>query len=844
MKDVVALDCAKDPPMWVDIKPVEIDKFIQRSQHTTVEYKNSLYVFGGHDGQKGTSLQKQKSTFMELSNEEGTVWQWRCVKGYNSKHEPAERYGHAAALKGSKMYVFGGYLALQNTWNRDLFRYDFTETKWEKIEVDETSVPRGEGSVSMYPWPDASLYLKGMHSKKKAKTQIYEQIIVVDGTFNITVLETGKKPVWRKVISPARPADDAFRENYSGFIAPIHGSDGCGQALICLMGGQGRGSADTLKQDLFQIVTSVTRENSHKHQWNRRTAGGLLPDNRRSHTMTLAQRYKTDTTAGFGEVQNISKGQKDGQPMIFMFGGYGPKGCLDDIFTLTLDNDYMYKKQKYSTHEKLMDQRLMRATMIAPNKIFTCGGYTISSDIQLEDQMLVYDSDDQAWTASIIEESKGSKSPMFADDRLISRVGHTLTADGNGNAIFFGGGCHQSKRVTNDFYLFNSSTNTWSEIAAVGKPPPRAGHTACMLDESLLVIIGGFQKIEHEDAAADADEEVTLGTYSNDVWVYDYKGKKTWQCIYENAETIDPKSPYMRPSMGHTSCPFGTDTIYTFGGSYDGVPSNDMYVMLISPNFGESANLYDIRSKRIKSHGQAPAPRTGHSATITQNRYYNSYMYISGGRVLPERSDGVAVRNKAGDVLTEKTNDMYIYDINNAAWSCPNVVNVFSHFPTYMGVMIPFDNSILVFSYDKAGDADLVLLKLEQMAEGPIEEAPGTARPMTIAGDKKVPAVPKINSLFGSGSKRSPDGQKSMAEDNGDVVGSMAPRGKGTSRNQMEKRTKAHPTDLGISSKLENDKEEHGGDENTSDEEKEEDPEEAWSSEDGKSAESSGFDDY
>ena len=54
LNDAWAVDYSNPKqPSWVDLKPVEIDTFSQRSQHTCVEYKNNLYVFGGHDGQKG-----------------------------------------------------------------------------------------------------------------------------------------------------------------------------------------------------------------------------------------------------------------------------------------------------------------------------------------------------------------------------------------------------------------------------------------------------------------------------------------------------------------------------------------------------------------------------------------------------------------------------------------------------------------------------------------------------------------------------------------------------------------------------------------------------------------------
>ena len=67
LKDVWSLDCTLQPPEWKEEKVIEHSSVqLQRSQHSAIEYKGNIYVFGGQDLNNGASLTKKQSNFVVL----------------------------------------------------------------------------------------------------------------------------------------------------------------------------------------------------------------------------------------------------------------------------------------------------------------------------------------------------------------------------------------------------------------------------------------------------------------------------------------------------------------------------------------------------------------------------------------------------------------------------------------------------------------------------------------------------------------------------------------------------------------------------------------------------------
>lgn len=82
----------------------------QIKNHTTILYKNKLYLFGGYDGKKNhNALYIYKLDKLE----------WTKVRV--SGMEPDGRNGHTATLVGNLMYIIGGWLGTGTFASSDVY---------------------------------------------------------------------------------------------------------------------------------------------------------------------------------------------------------------------------------------------------------------------------------------------------------------------------------------------------------------------------------------------------------------------------------------------------------------------------------------------------------------------------------------------------------------------------------------------------------------------------------------------------------------------------------------------------------------------------------------------------
>ncbi|KAH0569442.1 Kelch repeat-containing protein [Spironucleus salmonicida] len=94
-----------------------------RRGHTLTQFSISKFVLFGGDSQ---------NKFLSdtwLFN--GTSWGL-----LNTKNSPPGRYGHAAAIIGSKLYVFGGKNPQIQALFDDFYELDLIELEWKRLEID------------------------------------------------------------------------------------------------------------------------------------------------------------------------------------------------------------------------------------------------------------------------------------------------------------------------------------------------------------------------------------------------------------------------------------------------------------------------------------------------------------------------------------------------------------------------------------------------------------------------------------------------------------------------------------------------------------------------------------
>eukprot|EP00891_Asterochloris_glomerata_P001316 jgi/Astpho2/1316/Aster-06188 len=143
-----------------------------------------------------------------------------------------------------------------------------------------------------------------------------------------------------------------------------------------------------------------------------------------------------------------------------------------------------------------------------------------------------------------------------------ARSGHSFITVGGRHILFGGCGRRDGKaQAFNDLHLCdvsNPDEYKWSTVHAVNSPPPRARHTATMLDQSKMLIFGG---VNHR-------------TRYDDLWMLNLV-EKSWTQVKP-----DGKGPAARAHHSATKC---GNKIFVFGGyGGNGRAFGDFWILHLS----------------------------------------------------------------------------------------------------------------------------------------------------------------------------------------------------------------------------------------------------------------------
>lgn len=213
-------------------------------------------------------------------------------------------------------------------------------------------------------------------------------------------------------------------------------------------------------------------------------------------------------------------------------------------------------------------------------------------------------------------------------------------------AIFFGGGYQDSNGygVFDDMWLYDPTSNTWTEIYPVTKPSARAGHK--MVYDSInqkTILFGGW-----------GDE---LGLL-NDTWIYDSQTNQ-W------TEVFPVESPSERQSFA-MYYDFDAQRVILFGGYRDEGPHHsDMWEYNYTDNTWTELN-----------------PLTHPSGRYGSNMVYNS-----------ENNRGFLFAGRSSSIL----DDTWVYHYGNNSWS--QIITVISPDDRYWHGMVhdPISQRIIIF---------------------------------------------------------------------------------------------------------------------------------------------------
>ena len=134
----------------------------------------------------------------------------------------------------------------------------------------------------------------------------------------------------------------------------------------------------------------------------------------------------------------------------------------------------------------------------------------------------IYIIKDNKW--EILEAGKGGPKP---------RAGHSAVVYGNMMVVF--GGRDEDNEKLNDLWIFDIPSRKWKEEKPVSPAPiPRSGHSACIVRDQMM-IFGGILEVTKE---------------LDDMHTFDFKSKR-WVSLFE--ETHSPSKTTQLPTTSHLS---------------------------------------------------------------------------------------------------------------------------------------------------------------------------------------------------------------------------------------------------------------------------------------------------
>lgn len=216
-------------------------------------------------------------------------------------------------------------------------------------------------------------------------------------------------------------------------------------------------------------------------------------------------------------------------------------------------------------------------------KAYVVGG--VKNTGESNSKLFVFDSLNEQWELPKI---KGT--PPGAIDE------HTSVMREDGKMYVFGGYSDRGE-LSNDLFCFNVNTSTWQAVEAepVSRPPPRAGHSACIIKTKMFVFGGkGPDCLKY-----------------NDTWIFDTKNL-LWSQVNVK-EDIDSLPPLAR--SGHSMLTY-RGKLVVFGGMQQ-VLQEMSDLSLFDPRYRSWTQLIQSEKRQFAQvdssvYGASPLRRTQH----------------------------------------------------------------------------------------------------------------------------------------------------------------------------------------------------------------------------------------
>lgn len=202
-------------------------------------------------------------------------------------------------------------------------------------------------------------------------------------------------------------------------------------------------------------------------------------------------------------------------------------------------------------------------------------------------------------------QSATSISPETRDSHSCARIGNKM--------YIYGGSTSES--LLNEMWTFQFDKNVWRQLETKGETQPmeREGHSACVLEDRYMLIIGGWN----------SDTEKIF----DDMYIFD-TNNNTWRII-------EKKQGDMISNRESQSATLINGEIFLFGGQGNSVGEEELFLNDLYKIKIDQMNNYKVVSTTIRQikpkNGVLPSPRSSHSAVAYQNRY----LIVIGGEGYP-----------------------------------------------------------------------------------------------------------------------------------------------------------------------------------------------------------------
>eukprot|EP00922_Rhytidocystis_sp_ex-Travisia-forbesii_P021443 GHVS01031400.1.p1 GENE.GHVS01031400.1~~GHVS01031400.1.p1 ORF type:complete len:874 (+),score=128.88 GHVS01031400.1:24-2624(+) len=493
-----------------------------RFGHSAVTHDNSMYVFGGWDGQD-TLQELYEYTFPS------SVWNKVAERGT----APSGRYRHSAVVMRDRMWVFGGVDRAQKRF-ADLFMFDMTGGRfWSQVETQGTAPsPRTFHKAGAH---GNSMYIFGGFDGQR-QNDLYRATVVMGDD---------------SVASVAEMANGG-----------AGGSSPSSRAAVRAASAEREGGDVVMPEDfwIWKTVKAQTTEETYSPRtghtavvWNDALYlfGGTDENARQSdiyeYTIRNGKGRWRKIVDCLGTAPPARSGSKAAvyRDSVYLFGGYTKKygDYFNDVHRYNIIDNCWTCISSLGTSTTNPRARTDHSCVMHNNNMLIFGGF--DGQTRFGD-LFSLDMEDFVWTL-LSEDNATDQSPT-------ERFGHSAIMYDDSMYIFGGWDGHDT---LNDLREFSTRTHQWMACSRMGRAPcPRYRHSAVVYG-CCMFVFGGVDKRQSR---------------FSDLYEYNMD-KGLWAFV----RTFGDQLP--SPRTFHCAVVY-SGNMYVLGG-FDGRRLNDMYCLAI-----------------------------------------------------------------------------------------------------------------------------------------------------------------------------------------------------------------------------------------------------------------------